>query len=183
MCLNEKRLSGETRYAGKILTLEIDRVELPDGRHSTREVVLHPVGACVAALTERDELRFVRQFRYPYGRVLWELPAGKLSPGEDPAVCAARELSEETGATAAQWQSLGELYPSVGYTDEVLHLFLATGLSFGEVHPDEGEFLDVKRIPLTEAMRMVEAGELPDAKSQALVLRTWLLRKGGNPNV
>lgn len=179
MNLNEKRLSGKTIYAGRILTLEVDRVELPNGRQSTREVIRHPGGACVAALTDKDELLFVRQFRYPYGRVLWELPAGKLSPGEDPALCAARELSEETGVSAAKWRSLGALYPSVGYTDEVLHLYAATDLTFGETHPDEGEFLDVKRIPLTEAVRMAEAGELPDAKTQALVLRVALLRQKG----
>ena len=154
MNLNEKRLSGETIYAGRILTLEVDRVELPNGRQSTREVIRHPGGACVAALTDKDELLFVRQFRYPYGRVLWELPAGKLSPGEDPVLCAARELSEETGVSAAKWCSLGALYPSVGYTDEVLHLYAAT-------------------------VRMAEAGELPDAKTQALVLRVALLRQKG----
>ena len=179
MNLNEKRLSGETRYAGKILTLEIDRVELPDGRHSTREVVRHPGGACVAALTERDELLFVRQFRYPYGRVLWELPAGKLSPGEDPAVCAARELSEETGATAAEWHALGLFCPVGAYSTERIQMYLARGLTFGERELDEDEFLNVFRMPLDELVDKVLAGEIPDAKTQAAALRAKLMLERG----
>ena len=177
MNLNEVRLSGETKYAGRVITMQVDTVRLPDGNTATREVVRHPGGVCVAALTDRQELLFVRQFRYPYETVLLELPAGKLSPGEDPALCAARELKEETGAEAAELTSLGVLYPSVGYTDERLHLYMATGLSFGECCPDEDEFLEVERIPLLKAVEMVEAGELPDAKTQALVLRAYLRLK------
>ena len=177
MNLNEVRLSGETKYAGRVITMQVDTVRLPDGNTATREVVRHPGGVCVAALSDRQELLFVRQFRYPYETVLLELPAGKLSPGEDPALCAARELKEETGAEAAELTSLGVLYPSVGYTDERLHLYMATGLSFGECCPDEDEFLEVERIPLLKAVEMVEAGELPDAKTQALVLRAYLRLK------
>ena len=177
MNLNEVRLSGETKYAGRVITMQVDTVRLPDGNTATREVVRHPGGVCVAALSDRQELLFVRQFRYPYETVLLELPAGKLSPGEDPALCAARELKEETGAEAAELTSLGVLYPSVGYTDERLHLYMATGLSFGECCPDEDEFLEVERIPLLTAVEMVEAGELPDAKTQALVLRAYLRLK------
>jgi len=177
MNLNEVRLSGETKYAGRVITMQVDTVRLPDGNTATREVVRHPGGVCVAALTDRQELLFVRQFRYPYDTVLLELPAGKLSPGEDPALCAARELKEETGAEAAELVSLGVLYPSVGYTDECLHLYMASDLSFGECCPDEDEFLEVERIPLLKAVEMVEAGELPDAKTQALVLRVYLRLK------
>ena len=171
MNLQETRLSGETKYEGHILTMQVDTVELPDGATATREVVRHPGGVCIAALTDRQELLFVRQFRYPYSQVLWELPAGKLSPGEDPTLCAMRELKKETGAVAASLKKLGVLYPSVGYTDEVLHLFVATDLTFGECCPDEDEFLEVEYIPLCDAVRMVEEGKLPDAKTQALVLR------------
>ena len=171
MNLNETRLFGETKYAGHVLTMQVDTVSLPDGNTATREVVRHPGGVCVAALTDRQELLFVRQFRYPYGTVLTELPAGKLSPGEDPAECAMRELKEETGASAATLVPLGVLYPSVGYTDEVLHLYMATELDFGDTCPDEDEFLEIVRIPLTDALKMVEEGALPDAKTQALILR------------
>lgn len=171
MNLNETRLFGEVLYTGHVLTMCVDTVTLPDGNTATRELVHHPGGVCVAALTEEQELLFVEQFRYPYGKVITELPAGKLSPHEDPLVCAMRELKEETGVTADTLKSLGVLYPSVGYTDEVLHLYMATGLHFGEACPDEDEFLKVLRIPLKEALEMVEQGALPDAKTQALILR------------
>ena len=169
MNLNETRLSGETLYEGRILTLQRDTVRLPDGQTALREVVRHSGGVCIAALTDKQELLFVRQFRYPYGQVLTELPAGKLNKGEDPFDCARRELQEETGASGTL-EKVGELYPSVGYTDEVLHLFIATDLTFGAQNPDEDEFLEVERVPLATAIAWAQAGALPDAKTQALVL-------------
>ena len=133
---------------------------------------------CVAALTEDGYLLFVRQFRYPYQKVLLELPAGKLDPGEDPLEAGKRELREETGAEAARYESLGELYPSPGYCGEIIHLYAATGLTFGQMSPDEDEFLEVEKIPLEEAARMVLDNEIADAKTQAAVLKVYCREKG-----
>ena len=114
MNLTEKTLTQTYRYKGKILNLRVDDVELPDGRPAIREVIEHHGGVCVLPLTDDDQVLLVRQFRYPYGQVLVELPAGKIDPGEQPLACGMRELKEETGATAAHYEFLGELYPSAG---------------------------------------------------------------------
>lgn len=179
MNLNEKPLSSEYPYRGKIVSLRVDQALLPNGRQAVREVVEHPGGVCVAALTDREELLFVRQFRYPYQEVILELPAGKRSPGEDPLACGVRELKEETGAEAERVEPLGRLYPSPGYTDEIIYLFLATGLSLGDSHPDDDEFLEVERVPLGEAVRRVMAGEIDDAKTQIAVLKIEELKRQG----
>lgn len=171
MNLIEKPLSQDYKYKGKIVNMRVDEALLPNGHTAAREVVEHPGGVCVAALTDCDELLFVRQFRYPYQEVVRELPAGKLEPGEDPLLAGQRELREETGATAARFTSLGTLYPSPGYCGEIIHLFFAEGLTFGETAPDEDEFLEAERVPLAEAVRAVLAGELPDAKTQVAVLK------------
>lgn len=179
MNLTEKTLSRRYLFEGRILKLRQDTAKLPNDAVVTREVVEHPGGVCVAALTDREELLFVRQFRYPYGRVLAELPAGKRDPGEEPLTTGKRELEEETGFTAENYRFLGELYPSPGYFNEIIFLYLATGLVAGETHPDADEFLEVERIPLQEAVEMVMNGELPDAKTQAAVLKVWYLKQTG----
>ncbi len=179
MNLRETPVEQEVKYEGRIIRLRVDKAQLPNGRIATREVVEHNGGVCIAALTEQRELLFVRQFRYPYQEVVLELPAGKIDKGEEPLACGKRELTEETGASAQQYRSLGRLYPSPGYCGEVIHLFLATGLSFGRMNPDEDEFLEVERIPLEKAVQMVLDNEVPDAKTQVAVLKTWaLLQKG-----
>ncbi len=173
MNLTEIPLTQETIYKGRIITLRVDKARLPNGSEATREVVEHPGGVCVAALTDDDCLLFVRQFRYPYGEVLLELPAGKLDRGEDPLEAGKRERAEETGASATDYESLGKLYPSPGYCGEIIHLYMARNLSFGVMHPDEDEFLEVEKIPLEEAVRMVVDNQIPDAKTQAAVLKVW----------
>ena len=178
MNLNEQPLSADYKYRGRIINLRVDTALLPNGSSATREVVEHPGGVCVAALTEDGCLLFVRQFRYPYQKVLLELPAGKLDPGEDPLEAGKRELREETGAEAARYESLGELYPSPGYCGEIIHLYAATGLTFGQMSPDEDEFLEVEKIPLEEAARMVLDNEIADAKTQAAVLKVYCWEKG-----
>ena len=178
MNLNEQPLSADYKYRGRIINLRVDTALLPNGSTATREVVEHPGGVCVAALTEDGCLLFVRQFRYPYQKVLLELPAGKLDPGEDPLEAGKRELREETGAEAARYESLGELYPSPGYCGEIIHLYAATGLTFGQMSPDEDEFLEVEKIPLEEAARMVLDNEIADAKTQAAVLKVYCREKG-----
>lgn len=179
MNLRETPVEQEIRYEGRIIRLRVDKAQLPNGKIATREVVEHNGGVCIAALTEQQELLFVRQFRYPYQEVVLELPAGKIDKGEEPLACGKRELTEETGASAQQYRSLGRLYPSPGYCGEVIHLFLATGLSFGSMNPDEDEFLEVERIPLEKAVQMVLDNEVPDAKTQVAVLKTWALLHSG----
>lgn len=178
MELTETPLRGKILYDGKIIRLRVDEARLPNGRVATREVVEHNGGVCIAALTDEEELLFVRQFRYPYKQVVTELPAGKLEKGEDPFQAGQRELNEETGAMAAEYYYLGQLYPSPGYCGEIITLYLATDLQYGEMNPDEDEFLDVQRIPLPEAVKMVMRGELPDAKTQTAVLKVaeWVRR-------
>lgn len=174
--LNETTVKKNTIYRGKIVNLRCDDARLPDGKPCTREVVEHPGGVCVAALTDQDELLFVRQFRYPYGEVLLELPAGKLEPGEPPLPAGQRELAEETGAAAAAYESLGLFYPTPGYCNEVIHLYFATGLTFGAPRPDEDEFLQCERIPLDKAAQMVLNNEIRDGKTQAAVLKIYAQR-------
>lgn len=176
MNLYEKTVSQDVRFSGHIINLRVDDVTLPNGKPATREVVEHPGGVCVAALTAERELLFVRQFRYPYSEVLLELPAGKLDRGgEDPLEAGKRELREETGAVANSYRSLGKLYPSPGYCDEIIHLFLAQDLSFGDSDPDEDEFLECERIPLDRAVEMVLQNEITDAKTQVAILKVAAL--------
>ncbi|MBQ3133058.1 MAG: NUDIX hydrolase [Clostridia bacterium] len=179
MELYEKTLEQTPILNGRVLTVHVDKVELPNGRTSTREVVDHPGGVCVAPLTDEGDLLFVRQFRYPYGEVVLELPAGKREPGEDPLITGKRELLEETGATADEMIDLGSCYPSPGYTSEVIYLYGATGLHIGENRPDEDEFLEPERIPLEVAAEMVMNGTITDAKTQILILKLWKLRQEG----
>lgn len=176
MNLHEKTVSQDVRFRGHVINLRVDDILLPNDNPATREVVEHPGGVCVAALTDERELLFVRQFRYPYGEVLLELPAGKLDRGgEDPLEAGKRELREETGAVANRYRSLGKLYPSPGYCDEIIHLYLAEDLLFGESDPDEDEFLECERIPLDRAVEMVLQNEITDAKTQVAILKVAAL--------
>ena len=175
MNLTEKKLSSEKIFDGRILHIRRATVELPDGAQSTREVVDHPGGVCVLALDDEGRVLLVRQFRYPYEKVLTEIPAGKLEYGEDPEKAALRELREETGAVPGKFRSLGELYPSPGYCGEIIRLYLAQELTFGETALDEDEFLDVERMPFGELTELVLQGEIRDAKTIAAVLKTKLL--------
>lgn len=180
MNLKEKQLSYEYKFKGRIINLRQDKALLPNGNTATREVVEHPGGVCVAALTDSDELLFVKQFRYPYMEETLEIPAGKRDKqGEDPLECGKRELKEETGATAENYIDLGCLYPSPGYVNEVIYCFLATNLTHGEMNPDEDEFLDVIKIPLEKAVEMTLSGEIKDAKTQIAILKTKALRDAG----
>ena len=180
MILEEKQLSSEYKFKGRIINLRQDTALLPNGNTATREVVEHPGGVCVAALTNDDELLFVRQWRYPYMEETLEIPAGKRDKKyEDPLECGKRELKEETGAIAKEYIDLHPLYPTPGYINEVIFCFLATGLTFGEQNPDEDEFLDVLRIPLDKAVEMVLSGEIKDAKTQIAVLKVKVLRDAG----
>ncbi len=180
MNLEEKQLKAEYLYKGKIVNLRLDEAELPNGKTALREVVEHPGGVCVAALTENDEIILVRQFRYPYSELVLEVPAGKRdSANEDPLECGKRELREETGATAKNFFSLGTLYPTPGYCGEIIWMFGATDISFGETDPDEDEFVEIEKIPLESAVQMILSGEIKDAKTQAAILKLKLLKDRG----
>ena len=177
MDLIEKTLSSETIFDGRILHVRRDTVRLPNGGEAFREVVDHPGGVCVLALDGENRALLVSQFRYPYKEVLRELPAGKLERGEDPRQAAIRELKEETGAEAGSFSSLGELYPSPGYCGEIIRMYLAQDLRFGETHLDEDEFLNLERIPFDRLVEQVLSGEVKDAKTIAAVLKAKLLLK------
>lgn len=173
MKLKEETLTREYQFNGRIINLRTDTVKLPNGAVAGREVVEHPGGVCVAPLTEDGELLFVRQYRYPYEEIVLELPAGKRDrSGEDPLECGKRELLEETGATAERYTFLGKVYPTPGFCTEVIYLYLAQGLTFGEAQPDEDEFVEVERIPLDRAVELVMNNEIVDAKTQIAVLKT-----------
>jgi len=150
-------------------------VRLPNGREAVREVVDHVDGAAVLAMDEANRVLVVRQYRYVFGKVLAELPAGKLDPGEDPVVGALRELKEETGAEPETFLPLGRIIPAPGCYGEILHLFLAKGLKFSEQHLDPDEFLNVERVPFDEMVHRCMNGEIDDAKTVAAVLRAKVL--------
>ncbi len=180
MNLEEKQLGYEYKFKGRVINLRQDTALLPNGNTATREVIEHPGGVCIAALTDQDELLFVKQWRYPYMEETLEIPAGKRDrQDEDPLECGKRELREETGAEAKNYVDLYPLYPTPGYINEVIYCYLATGLTFGEQDTDEDEFLDVLRIPLQQAVKMVLSGEIKDAKTQIAVLKVKVLRDTG----
>lgn len=169
MNMTEKTLSSRTVYDGKILKLTVDDVQLPDGKKSVRECVRHCGGAAVLLVLD-GKVALVRQHRYLYGRDIYEIPAGKLEAGEDPAAGAARECEEETGYRA-EVEKLLEIYPSPGYTDEVIHIFSAKNAEYVGQRTDDGEFLTCEFIPLERVVKMLESGEICDAKTVAAVYK------------
>ena len=171
MDLTEKTIRREDKFQGRILSVHVDTVLLPNGNTSTREVVDHVDGVAVLPLDERNNVLTVTQYRYVFGRTLLEIPAGKLDPGEDPVTGALRELKEETGAVPNTFLPLGRIIPAPGCYGEVLHLFLAKGLHMEEQHLDPGEFLNVERIPFNEMVHRCLNGEIEDAKTVAAVLK------------
>ncbi|MBQ7171278.1 MAG: NUDIX hydrolase [Clostridia bacterium] len=173
--LRVERVSGRSAFEGNLLHLFCDEVALPNGDRAVWEIVRHRGAVCVVPVAENGDVLLVRQFRYPIGKVLLEIPAGKLEEGdEDRAAAALRELKEETGVCAASLVSLGDFYGAPAYSDERLTLYLATGLTEGEQKLDRDEFLRVVRIPLAEAVRLVLDGEIEDMKTQAGLLRAYL---------
>ena len=162
----EVRQDGERIYTGRIVELEVDRVRLPNGGESVREVIRHRGAAVILPILDDGRLLLVRQFRYPVGEVLLELPAGTLERDEDPLACAARELIEETGYSARTLSSLGKFFSAPGYTDEVLHAILARGLDrVGAADPDDDENLELVIHPIDAVLGMIAGGEIRDAKT------------------
>lgn len=176
MIYEEKTVSSEKVFEGRIIKVKVDRVEMPDGSVATRELVEHPGGVGIVAITENDEIILVEQYRKPLDKVIYEIPAGKLDPGEHHRTCGIRELGEETGLSAKVFDYMGFIYPSPGFTDEVTHVYLAKELTQGETHPDDDEFLDVKKVPFDTALKMVMDGEINDAKSVFGILKYNMMR-------
>lgn len=171
MDYTEKALRRVNTYEGIIVDVSVDMVKLPNDQISLREVVHHPGGVCVAAVDENEMVTMVRQFRYPLAEHLLELPAGKLEKGEEPLPAAKRELSEETGLEAENWVDLGFIYTSAGFSTERLYIYLATGLTQGQAHPDPNEFLDVEKVPLSELLKMADDCLIHDAKTVVGILK------------
>lgn len=170
--LLEERVDGKTVFHGALLHVVDDTVSLPNGKTAHRELIRHVGAVCIVPLTEENEVIVERQYRYPIAEVLTEIPAGKLdSKQEDRTEAARRELREETGVTADEMIALGDFYPAAAYSDEKITLYLARGLHFGARELDEDEFLNVKRVPLTQLLADVMAGKIPDVKTQMAILK------------
>lgn len=179
MKLTEKKLSRDEKFCGKIIDVHVDQVELENGEVTFREVVDHPGGVCVVAITDKDEVLMVRQFRYPYGQILREIPAGKLERGEDPFEAVKREQMEETGTGAEEYVYLGDLYPTPGYCSEIIRIWACRVSTYGEPDPDDDEFLEVDRVPMEQAVAEIMENKIRDSKTQIGILKAYALMKQG----
>lgn len=169
--MEETTLRTRQIYEGRIIKLSVLDVRLPDGNESQRELITHPGAVAIVALDSHENVLLVRQFRTAANRILMEIPAGTLHPGEDPYACAERELREETGYKPGQLEAIGGIYAAPGYTTEFIHLFYATDLSESRLAHDDDEFIEVDHVPLPEAIRMIESGIIADGKSVSGLLR------------
>ena len=167
----EKAIKTEKIFEGKVIRVSVDTVELPNGKTSTREIVGHPGGVGIIAVNENRQAYMVRQYRRPFDESVLEVPAGKLEYGEDPLSCGIRELGEEAGVHAENMQHIGDYYVSPGFCQEVIHLYLATGLSPVRQHLDEDEFLDVLMYDLDDLAEMVMKNEIHDSKTAIAILK------------
>ena len=178
--LEEVQVASREIFDGRIMHVFEDTVRLPDGNEASREYMRHVGAVCVVPLLEDGSVLLERQYRYPVGEVMVEIPAGKLnSKREDPREAAARELLEETGAVAGELIELGRFLPACAYSDEDIHMYAAKNITFREQKLDEDEFLNVFTMPLEKAVSEVLAGNIPDAKTQTALMKAWLLRQQG----
>jgi len=180
----EKTLEKKQIYEGRVFDVRVDRALLPDGREVSREVVVHGGGASVVALDGENNVYLVRQWRYPFETEMLEIPAGKLNRGEDPHSCALRELSEEAGVAAGRLVDLGAYYPTPAYCTEVLNIYLALDLTETGQKLDDGEFLDVVKMPFEQALGLALDGKICDAKTQIGLLKAFFwLNEGKNAKI
>ena len=177
MKLEEKKISGNDIFRGSVLHVVKDEVLLPNGKRSYREYCKHIGAVCVLPLLADGSVIMERQYRYAVGREVLEIPAGKLNYNEEePLLAAARELREETGAVAGKYTYLGRMLGSPAILSETVHMYLAEDISFADRSPDEDEFMEIEKIPLTELYDMVMSGKIEDSKTQIAVLKAWQLR-------
>ena len=170
-------------YSGRIINLDVDEVRFPDGSVGELEMIRHPGASAVVPFLSNPagpdpQILLIRQYRYAADGYLYEIPAGRLDAGEDPAVCARRELKEETGCTAERVEHLYTLFTTPGFTDERIHLFMAVGLTRGETGHEADEFMEIETLTLSRALIMVEAGEIQDAKTALGLLYAAGFRAG-----
>ncbi|MCL2838694.1 MAG: NUDIX hydrolase [Oscillospiraceae bacterium] len=171
MIFHEKSIKSEQIFDGKILSVRVDTVAMPDGRTATREIVDHSGGVCVVPITENNEVIMVRQFRKPLEAAILEIPAGKLNKGEDHYECGVRELEEETGYKSNNIAYLGHIFPTPGFANETIHIYLATELYKGEANLDLDEYLVVEKIPLDTVVDMIMNNEINDSKTVVGILK------------
>jgi ADP-ribose pyrophosphatase len=178
--LSEIKTEGKLAYQGSFLQVQKDTVKLPNDHLTTREYIKHPGAVVILPLLDNGNILLERQYRYPLNQVFIELPAGKIDPGEDSLVCAKRELREETGYTANEWQFLCTIHNAIAYSDEHLDIYLAKGLVVGEAQLDQGEFLEVFDAPLDDVLSWIKAGNITDVKTMIgvfwldkIIQKTW----------
>lgn len=176
MIFEEKTVKSEKVYCGSVINVRKDTVELPEEKTAFRDIVEHPGGVGIVAVTENNEFLMVKQFRKPIEKVIYEIPAGKLDKGENPIACGMRELEEETGFKCEEINYFGYIYPSPGYTDEVTHICWTDSLVIGEMCPDEDEFLDVEKISFDRAKEMIFNNEINDAKTVFGILKYFQIK-------
>jgi ADP-ribose pyrophosphatase len=170
--LSETEIASKSVFSGRLLHVREDRVRLPNGQESVREYIEHPGAVVIIPLFDNGDVLLERQYRYPLRRDFIEFPAGKIDPGEEVLACGQRELLEETGYVAQEWQYLTTAYPCIGYSNERLVYFLAGGLDYSGHQPDEDEFLEILRLPLGKVLDMVKSGEICEGKT--LIGLYWL---------
>ena len=161
--INRKQVA----YRGRAFTVFTENITLPNGKTTELDVLKHPGAAAIVAMDDPETVVLIRQYRHAIESHIWEIPAGTLDPGESPLSCAKRELAEETGFSAATWEKLGEIVPVPGYSNERIHLYLASDLDAGAQALDEGEWLEVHRVAVSDALEMIRTGEIQDGKTIA----------------
>jgi ADP-ribose pyrophosphatase len=177
------RVGSRRVYTGRIFNLDVDQVRFPDGSVGELEMIRHPGASAIVPFlsdpaSSDPEILLIRQYRYAADGYLYEVPAGRLEPGESPVDCARRELREETGCEAERFDLMTSVFTTPGFTDEVIHLFLATGLTRGPSRREADEFMDVETMGLSRALGMIERGEIRDSKTMAAVLYAAGFRAG-----
>jgi ADP-ribose pyrophosphatase len=177
------QVGSQRIYTGKVINLDVDQVQFPDGSVGELEMIRHPgASAVLPFLSEPDgpdpQVMLIKQYRYAADSYLYEIPAGRLEPGEAPADCARRELKEETGCSAERIERLTTVYTTPGFTDEQIHLFMAIGLTYGEAHREADEFLELETVPFSRALAMIESGEIRDAKTAVTIMYAAGFRAG-----
>jgi ADP-ribose pyrophosphatase len=171
--LVEHKVTSQKVFSGRLLHVYFDEVRLPDGEMATREWIKHPGASAVVPIFENGDVMMIKQFRYPMSQIFYEVPAGKIDPGETADSTAHRELQEEAGLSCKSYQYIGHYYPGIGYSDEIIHLYTAWDITSLAQKVDDDEFVINERLPFKEAVEMVHSGEIADGKTMVALLRAW----------